>query len=77
MKTSTVARRGRWEVAICTRGGNQSWNGIVKKLTAQRYDYLFVLVSDGRAWFIPSTEVGGQSALLLGGPKYAKFEVDS
>jgi Holliday junction resolvase-like predicted endonuclease len=33
VKTSTVSRRGRWEVAICTRDGNQSWNGVVKKPT--------------------------------------------
>src|SRR5688500_14075632 len=32
VKTSTVLRRDRWEVTICTRGGNQSWNGVVKLL---------------------------------------------
>jgi hypothetical protein len=31
VKTSTVLRHGRYEVTICTRGGNQSWNGLVKR----------------------------------------------
>jgi PD-(D/E)XK endonuclease len=28
VKTSTVYRNNRFDVTICTRGGNQSWNGI-------------------------------------------------
>ena len=34
-------------------------------------------VGDGRRWFIPSTAVEGGSGLLLGGPKYAAYEVES
>jgi hypothetical protein len=75
VKTSTVLRNNRWAIATCTRGGNRSWNGIVKRLDPSRYDYLFVLVGNGRMWFIPSDQVGGRSSLLLGGPKYADFEV--
>lgn len=75
VKTSTVYRRNRWEVAICTRGGNRSWNGVVKRLDQARYDLLFVVVADGRAWCIPSSEMDAQSAIRLGGPKYARFEV--
>jgi hypothetical protein len=37
---------------------------------------LFVLVGDGRRWFIPADAVEGGSGLRLGGPKYAQFEVD-
>jgi hypothetical protein len=29
VKTSTDYRLGRWEVTVCTRGGNQSWSGMV------------------------------------------------
>jgi hypothetical protein len=76
VKTSTVRRNGRWEVTICTRGGNQSWNGLVKRFSASRCDALFVLVADGRRWFIPSDRVEGGSGLLLGGPKYAAYEVE-
>ncbi|MFZ0040883.1 MAG: group I intron-associated PD-(D/E)XK endonuclease [Solirubrobacteraceae bacterium] len=76
VKTSTSFRLGRWEIAVCTRGGNRSWNGVVKRLDPSRYDYLFVLVGDGRRWFIPSTAVGGGSAIRLGGPKYFDFEIE-
>jgi hypothetical protein len=76
VKTTTVFRNARWEVTICTRGGNQSWNGLVKTLDSTRCDYLFVLVGDGRQWFIPAARLGGGSGLLLGGPKYAAFEVE-
>ena len=64
-------------MAVCTRGGNRSWNGVVKRFDQRRCDYLFVLVEDGRRWFIPSNEVGGQTGVLLGGPRYAAYEIDS
>ena len=76
VKTSTYFRNGRWVVAVCTRGGNRSWSGLVKRLDSSRCDYLFVLVGDGRQWFIPIEHVGGGNGLLLGGPKYARFEVE-
>ena len=76
VKTSTCLVRSRWAVTLCTRGGNQSWSGLVKRLDASRYDYLFALVGDGRRWFIPSKRVAGASHLRLGGPKYATFEIE-
>jgi hypothetical protein len=76
VKTSTQFHKNRWEIALCTRGGNRSWNGVVKYLDRSRYDRLFVLVGDGRRWFIPAAEVGGTSGLRLGGPKYERFEVE-
>ena len=75
VKTSTCFVRGRWSITICTRGGNRSWSGLVKQFEASRCDYLFVLVGDGRQWFIPAEDVEGGKGLLLGGPKYARFEV--
>ena len=77
VKTSTVLRAGRWEVMLATRGGNQSWNGVTKRFCAGRCDYLFAHVGDGRRWFIPATAVEGGSGILLGGPKYEAFEVES
>jgi hypothetical protein len=74
VKTCTCFRK-RWEVTLCTRGGNQSWSGLVKGLDASRCDYLFVHVGDGRRWFIPSHALGGTRGMRLGGPKYAEFEV--
>ena len=77
VKTSTFFRNDRWEVMIATRGGNQSWSGVVKRFDASRYDRLFVLVGDGRRWFIPAEEIGGSTCVLLGGPKYERFEIES
>jgi hypothetical protein len=77
VKTSTQsAPKGRWRIAVCTMGGNQSWNGIVKRFSAKRCDLLFVLVADGRRWCIPAGAVEAGRALHLGGPKYSEFEVE-
>ena len=76
VKTSSCFRKGRFDVTLATRGGNQSWSGHVKKLDPSRCDYLFVLVADGRKWFIPMTALDCRSHMALGGPKYAAFEVD-
>jgi hypothetical protein len=79
VKTSTCWRNDRYEVTLATRGGNQSWSGLVKVLDPSRCDSLFVHVADGRRWYIPSSSssIGGGSLILLGGPKYAQFEVQS
>lgn len=76
VKTSTCWERGRYSVAVCTRGGNQSWSRIVKKMHPSRCDYLFVHVGDGRRWFIPSSVLGGGVSIHVGGPKYAEYEVE-
>ncbi len=76
VKTTGQFVKGRWSVSVCTRGGNRSWNGVVKRLSPDRCDRLFVLVGDGRQWFIPAAAVAGGVGLLLGGPKYARFEVE-
>jgi hypothetical protein len=76
VKTTTQWRNGhRWALTVCTRGGNRSWNGVVKRFNASRCDWLFALVADGRRWFIPATVVEGGNEILLGGPKYAEFEI--
>ena len=75
VKTSTFSRSHRYEVATCTRGGNQSWNGIVKRFGADRCDFLFVHCGDGRRWFIPAHVVPGGTGITLGGPKYAAYEI--
>jgi hypothetical protein len=77
VKTTTCLYKGRYSVTLSTRGGNQSWSGLVKRFSSERCDWLFVLVGDGRRWFIPADVVEGGSGLLLGGPKYAAYEVES
>jgi hypothetical protein len=76
VKTSICWTRQRFVVQLATRGGNQSWNGTIKYLDATRCDSLFVHVGDGRRWYIPANALGGDSAISLGGPKYAEFEVE-
>jgi hypothetical protein len=76
VKTSTQGRRGRWEVHISTRGGNQSWTGLIKYFDPARCDYLFVHVGDGRRWFLPTGTLECRSGLTLGGRKYSEFEIE-
>jgi PD-(D/E)XK nuclease superfamily protein len=81
VKTSTfrtIKKSGdeRWHVAIATNGGNRSWTGLTKKFDPSQVDYLFVLVGDGRRWFIPAGLVEAARSLALGGRKYSEFEVE-
>jgi hypothetical protein len=48
----------------------------VKLFTAERCDWLFVVVADGRRWLIPASAVEGGTKVALGGPKYAEYEVE-
>jgi hypothetical protein len=78
VKTSRhLTPAGRYQVMLDTRGGNQSWTGVAKRFDRTRYDWLFVLVANGRRWFIPSEAIEADTAICLGGPKYAQFEVES
>ena len=76
VKTSTFWSRNRWYFALSTSGGNQSWNGVVKRMNASRGDYLFAHAGDGRRWYIPISELDGTTRVVLGGPKYSEFEVE-
>jgi Holliday junction resolvase-like predicted endonuclease len=76
VKTSTFTQRRAYVVSLATRGGNRSWTGTVKRFDAGRADFLFVLVADGRRWFIPASAVGGGTVIHVGSTKYGEFEVD-
>ena len=76
VKTTRHFSGGRWRVLISTRGGNQSWTGLVKYFDPGRCDFLFVHVGDGRRWFIPTAELDCRSGLSLGGRKYSQFEIE-
>jgi hypothetical protein len=79
VKTSTYrpATAGdRWHVAISTNGGNQSWSGSIKVFDRANVDYLFVLVGDGRRWFIPAAAVEASRTIAVGGSKYSEFEIE-
>lgn len=76
VKTTRQRIGERFGVTVCTRGGNQSWNRIVKRFSPDRCDFLFVHAADGRRWFIPADRVEGETSIVVGGPKYAEYEVD-
>ena len=81
VKTSTFrgpvkSGEERWKISIATNGGNRSWTGLAKKFDPTRVDYLFVLVGDGRRWFIPAHLVEAVRSIALGGTKYSEFEVE-
>jgi Holliday junction resolvase-like predicted endonuclease len=77
VKTSnSLTPVGNWAVAICTRGGNQSWNKIAKRFDRNRCDFVFAHVGDGRRWFIPAGRIEGDTSIVLGGRKYAEFEIE-
>src|SRR5262245_8600341 len=58
VKTSTYRHKTRnFAVQLSTSGGNQSWTGMVKTFDPARVDFVFVLVGDGRRWFIPAQEI--------------------
>lgn len=67
----------RWKVAIATSAGNRSWSGLTKRFDPTRVDYLFVLVGDGRRWFIPASLVEAAREVSLGGAKYSEFEIEA
>lgn len=81
VKTSTFrgpvkSGEERWKISIATNGGNRSWTGLAKKFDPSQVDYLFVLVGDGRRWFIPARFVEAARSIALGGSKYSEFEVE-
>lgn len=76
VKTATYRDGDRWSVGISTRGGNQSWSGIVKHFDPKRCEFLFVHVGDGRRWFIPTGALDCTSTLTVGGRKYSEFEIE-
>jgi hypothetical protein len=75
VKTSTQWRERRWVVTLCTKGGNRSWSGVVKRVDPELCEYVFVHVGDGRRWFVPANRLDGAYSVLLGGRKYAQFEI--
>jgi hypothetical protein len=80
VKTSVVRKKRpdgceRWDVSLTTNGGNQSWTGISKRFDPGAVDFLFVLVGDGRRWFIPTAAIESSTGVTLGGPAYSSFEI--
>jgi hypothetical protein len=82
VKTSTYVEatpngHERYHVLLATNGGNQSWSGVAKRFDRSRFDFLFVLTGEGRRWLIPAAAIEATTAICLGGPKYAEFEIEA
>ena len=75
-RVTTPGGHARWDACIATSGGNRSWTGTTKKFDPAKVDRLFVLVGDGRRWFIPAPLVEAGRAIKLGGAKYSEFEIE-
>lgn len=67
----------RWSASVATNGGNQSWTRVAKRFDSRCVDFLFVLVGDGRRWFIPADAVESTVGLKLAGTKYSEFEIEA
>lgn len=69
-------KSGNPEVSLRTLGGNQSWSGVAKKLSASECDLVFIhVVRDSSNYEIPSHLLDGRSTVTLGS-KYLEFRVD-
>ena len=65
-KTTRYRRYSRYEVALRTHGGNQSWRGEAKYITADDCDLVFVYALNGDMWEVPVKVVEGRGVLNLG-----------
>lgn len=66
VKTTKYSRDGIYEVALRTNGGNQSWSGMVKKLSRTECDLLFVYAFDDTMYEFPPEKFDGKATLSLG-----------
>jgi hypothetical protein len=81
VKTSTYAHRAsnghhRCQVQLATNGGNQSWKGVAKRFDPSRFEFLFVLTTDGQRWLIPAAAIEGTTRVTVGGPRYSEYAIE-
>lgn len=74
VKTATQKDGNIYVVELQTKGGNQSWSGIVKTLKDTEVDLLFVVTKAGTTYLIPVSEITNRATLNLGN-KYEKYRV--
>jgi hypothetical protein len=73
-KTSDYIRNGKYEVKLATAGGNQSWNGVIKQISANDSDLLFIRTTAGDQYLLPTKLVDGMGSLTLGS-KYEEYKL--
>lgn len=72
--TSYQNRSGNYILELRTKGGNSSWNGVVKTVDSSGCDLLFAYCTDGSIYVIPPVALCGQGRVTLG-KKYEEFRV--
>jgi hypothetical protein len=74
VKTSNSSRNGNFRVELRTKGGNTSWNGVVKCVTSSQCDLLFVYCEDQAQYLIPVALIDGRTMVTLSST-YAEYKV--
>lgn len=72
--TSYLSKYGIYQVELRTKGGNTSWNGVVKLADSTGCDLLFVHCDNGDEYLIPVESFDGQGRISLG-EKYKEFRL--
>ena len=72
-RTHRIAESGNYEASLTTKGGNQSWSGLVKKITSDECDIVFISTPDGD-WELPVSVVEGKGTITLG-KKYKQYRL--
>lgn len=65
-KCTDAIEKGSYNVNLRTSGGNQSWSGTIKKISADETDILFVYSMDGASYQFPPEVFDGRSKIALG-----------
>lgn len=67
-------RDNRYRVTLATSGGNRSWDGVKKSISAKECDLVFIVCSDKTTYEIPATVLDGRANLALG-EKYDTYKL--
>lgn len=74
IKSTSYQRDSTFQVELRTKGGNKSWNGIVKFADSSGCDTLFVYCTSGDSYLIPVEVFDGQGQISLG-EKYRVYRL--
>lgn len=74
--TKNVTPYGNFRVELRTKGGNSSWNGVVKTVNSESCDSLYIYCEDGTEYLIPVHLISGQVTVTLG-DKYDEYKVNA
>lgn len=65
---------GNYQAQLSTQGGNRSWNGIIKRLSKDDCDILFVYCMNGACYVFPPEVFDGRRTITLG-HRYLGYKV--